>query len=91
MFGFLGPLFALAVGSANAPWRNEWLTGVIFGLPSLTFYVFLGLIWTFRGRSRTREFLFYAERQLETNIHVCHAIGVPMSVLGLVSLALLWR
>ncbi|MGJ5204065.1 hypothetical protein [Bradyrhizobium sp. HKCCYLR20261] len=88
LLGFLLPLLALATGSANAPWRNEWLCGVLFGLPFLTFYVLLGAIWAFRGRPRLREFVFYAERKMETNIFVCHTMGVPIAVLGVASLVL---
>jgi hypothetical protein len=88
--GFAAPLLALAIGSEDAPWRNAWLAGVIFGLPFLIMFMFLAIVWATRGSKRTRELLFYFERQQQTHIYVFYLYAVPLAVLGLTSSILVW-
>ncbi|WP_316196976.1 hypothetical protein [Bradyrhizobium sp. SZCCHNS3053] len=88
--GFAAPLLALAIGSEDAPWRNAWLTGVIFGLPFLIMLIFLALVWATRGSKRATELLFYFERQQRTHIYVFYLYAVPLAVLGLTSSVLVW-
>jgi hypothetical protein len=88
--GFAAPLLALAIGSEDAPWRNAWLAGVIFGLPFLIMFMFLAIVWATRGSKRTRELLFYFERQQRTHIYVFYLYAVPLAVLGLTSSMLVW-
>jgi hypothetical protein len=93
-FGFLAPILALAehwkVGNESDLWRGVWFAGVVFGLPFTMMFVFLGIMWGVLGSRRTKEFLFYFERKQQTHIYVFYVLGVPLSVLGVISSLFLW-
>jgi hypothetical protein len=93
-FGFLAPILALAahlnVGNESDPWRGAWFAGVVFGLPFTAMFAFLGIIWSALGSRRTKELLFYFERKQQTHIYVFYLFGLPLSVLGVISLLFLY-
>jgi hypothetical protein len=90
-FGFLAPILAIGVhwkpGNGSDP---GWLAGLVFGLPHMLMFAFLGIIWGALGSRRMRELLFYFERKEQTHIYVFYLYGVPLSVLGIISSLFLW-
>jgi hypothetical protein len=65
--------------------------GAIIGLPFSSFFAYVILVRLIAGPKRVRELLFFYEQKTRTHIYVSYFVGVPIALLGLISLVLLLR
>jgi hypothetical protein len=84
--GFVAPYLFFTPGKFGL-----WFAGAIFGLPFSGMLAYMIVIWCALGSRRARELLFYFEAKQKTNIHVFYVLGAPLSLLGVISLLVLWR
>jgi len=58
----------------------------MFGLPFSGLLVYFATVWCVLGAERARELLFYFETHQKMSIYIFYIAGVPLSLIGFVSL-----